>query len=402
MDPANDNELASPNAINYWQDVDLYVGGSEHAVAHLLYARLWHKFLFDKGIVPTSEPFKKLVNQGMIQGVIEFIHVLKEKENGINRFICAGLKATKYADVETIKMPVHIDFVKEYGSDGSFMNLDGLKQFIAWRPDYENAIFECGQGVYQNGTFTATNGASDSHLVTESEVGKMSKSKYNVINPDDVINKYGADCFRMYEMFLGPIDQAKPWDTNGIDGVSKFIRKYWSLFFDDKENWKVSDAEPTKEEWKILHKCIKKVSEDIERFAFNTCVSSFMVTVNDLKKIKCNKKAILEKLTILLAPFAPFITEELCNRLGNHDELKSIHQAQFPSFDESYLQESSFEYPICINGKKRATLSFDVNAAKEDMEKEAVSLEAIQKWTEGKTVRKIIVVPKRMINIVVS
>lgn len=401
MDANNEEAFAGQDALNYWQDVDLYVGGTEHAVGHLMYSRFWHKFLFDKGLVPTNEPFKKLINQGMIQGVIEFMYLQKEKINGHNRFACATI-AEKETDIEFAKIPVHVDFIQNYGSPKSYVDVDSIKKFVDWRPEYKNAIFECGSGVYQNGIFTPNNGAAadaSSHLVTVSEVGKMSKRYFNVVNPDDVVAKYGADCFRMYEMFLGPVEQSKPWDTKGIDGVSKFLRKYWSMFFSKDEQFRVSDATPTKAEYKVLHTAIKKVSDDIERFSFNTCVSAFMVAVNDLRKLKCDKKEILEALTILLAPFAPHITEDIWHRLGNEG---TIHKASYPVFDEQYLKEDSITYPISINGKKRATADFPSDANKIDIEKAALALEAIQKWTDGKTVRKVIVVPKRMVNIVVS
>lgn len=399
MDPHNDEAFASQKAVNYWESVDLYVGGSEHAVAHLMYARFWHKFLYDKGLVPTNEPFKKLINQGMIQGVIEFIFLDKGNDENSRRFVSADI-AEAETHTEFAKIPVHVDFVTDYGSPKSFMNKAGIEKFIAWRPEYKNARFEAGNGTYHNGEFTAKDGAADIEMTTLSEVGKMSKSKFNVINPDEVISRYGTDCFRMYEMFLGPIEQSKPWDTKGIDGVSKFLRKFWGLFFDKKDNFNVSDKAPTKDELKILHTAIKKVVFDIERFSFNTCVSAFMVATNDLKKINCNKQAILEQLLILLAPFAPFITEELWHMLGKEG---SIHNTTtYPQHDEVYLKEDSKTYPIAINGKVRATLDFPANKPKNELEKEALEAPAMQKWLEGKTVRKVIVVPGRMINVVVG
>ena len=401
MDANNPEEFANQDAINYWQDVDLYVGGSEHAVAHLLYSRFWHKFLFDKGLVPTNEPFKKLINQGMIQGVIEFIYLQKEKVDGVSKFYCAGL-AAKMPDVEFVKIPVHIDFVNEYGSEKSYLNKASIDQFLRWRPEYGGAIFECSKGTYQNGKFTPKKSDNtDTHMVTVSEVGKMSKSKFNVINPDDIIERYGTDCFRMYEMFLGPIEQSKPWDTNGIDGVYKFLRKYWSLFYNDQEKWLPEESEASKEDLKILHTCIKKVNQDIERFSFNTCVSAFMVCVNELKKNKCKNKGVLSELTILLSPFAPHVTEELWTTLNPSKAEVSIQHLSYPTHNEQYLVEDTISYPVCINGKKRALASFDANASKEDMEKEALAIEAIQTWIDGKTVRKVIIVPKKMINIVV-
>ncbi len=398
MDPNNKEEFASQEALNYWQDVDLYIGGTEHAVGHLLYSRFWHKFLFDKGLVPTNEPFKKLINQGMIQGVIESLHMQKEKVNGVNRFACAGIAAQE-EDIAFTQIPIHIDYVRDYGSDNSYLDLNSIKKFVDWRPEYKDAIFDCGNGTYQSGVFTPKSDATDSHLVTHSEVGKMSKSKYNVVNPDDVVEQYGADTFRMYEMFLGPVEQSKPWNTQGINGVASFLRKYYELFYGGGEDFTVSGDEPTKEEYKILHTTIKKVRTDIERFSLNTCVSGFMEAVNGLRKIKCNKSAILEPLTVLLAPFAPHIAEEMWANLG-HDT--SVTTADYPTFNEDYLKEDSIEYPLAINGKKRATASFPADMSKADLEKAALESADIQKHLEGKTIRKVIVVPGRMINIVVG
>ncbi len=401
MDPDNEDAFAGQNAVNYWQDVDLYVGGSEHAVAHLMYARFWHKFLHDKGLVPTNEPFKKLINQGMIQGVIEFIYLDKNSPEDARRFVSAEIAAQE-PDGDFAKIPVHIDYVTDYGSDKSYLNLAGIKQFIDWRPDYANASFESATGTYKSGVFDSPGGAADITFVTLSEVGKMSKSKFNVINPDDVIEQYGADCFRMYEMFLGPIEQSKPWDTKGISGVSSFLRKFWGLFFDAQGTFSVSEEPASKEEMKILHTAIKKVTTDIERFSFNTCVSAFMVATNDLRKLNCNKRAVLDPMVRLVAPFAPHAAEELWLRLGGMDGMKTVQEAGFPQFDEKYLVEDSITYPISINGKKRALADFPADASKEDLERDALALEEMQKWLEGKTVRKVIVVPKRMINIVVG
>jgi leucyl-tRNA synthetase len=400
MDSQNNEAFAGQDAVNYWQDVDLYIGGSEHAVAHLLYARFWHKFLFDKGLVPTNEPFKKLINQGMIQGVIEFLTLQKEKVDGYSRFVCADIaKKEEETGTEFAKIPIHVDYVKDYGTSSSYVDIDSIKKFIDWRPEYQDAIFECGSGVYHKGVFTPHQDAEGSHLVTVSEVGKMSKRYFNVVNPDDVVERYGTDCFRMYEMFLGPVEQAKPWDTKGIDGVIKFLRRFWGMFFDDKDQFNLSDVEATKDELKVLHTAIKKVNEDIERFSFNTCVSAFMVVTNDLKKLNCNKRSVLEPLVRLIAPFAPHMAEELWHQLGNEG---SVHLSDYPEANEEYLKEDAIAYPISINGKKRALAEFPVDASKEDLEKWALALEDIQKWTDGKTIRKVIVVPKRMINIVVG
>jgi leucyl-tRNA synthetase len=397
MDPHNNEEFASQKALNYWKEVDLYIGGTEHAVGHLMYSRFWHKFLFDKGMVPTNEPFKKLINQGMIQGVIEYLMLDKEKKEGYNRFLCSKLTGDE-ASSEFVRIPIHVDFVQNYGSSDSYINIDSIKKFIDWRPEYKDAIFECSKGVYHQGVFKPKNGSDNNHLFTKSEVGKMSKRYFNVVNPDDVVDQYGADCFRMYEMFLGPIEQSKPWDTNGIDGVFKFLRKYWSLFFNDEEEFKVSNEAATKEEMKHLHTAIKKVSEDIEKYSFNTCVSAFMVLTNELKKLNCNKLEILEPLTILLAPFAPYVTEEVWAMLGNKD---SIHHADYPVLEPSYLVEDIVSYPICVNGKKRALADFPTSASKDELEAIVLKMEGLEKWIEGKEIKRVIVVPGRMINLVV-
>ncbi len=397
MDPHNDQAFASPEAINYWQDVDLYIGGAEHAVAHLMYARFWHKFLHDKGLVPTQEPFKKLINQGMIQGVIEFMFLQKEKVDGFHRFACSRL-VEKEPHNEFARIPVPIEYVRDYGTPDSYLNIAGIEAFLQWSPDFADAIFDCGMGRYHRGVFTAHGEAEGSHLYTHSEVGKMSKSKYNVINPDDVISQYGTDCFRMYEMFLGPLENSKPWDTNGIDGVYKFIRKLWRLFFDAQGQLKVSDEEPGLDELRILHRTIKKVRDDIERYSFNTCVSHLMVAVNELRA-KGLKREVAEALAVLISPFAPYLAEELWERLG-HGE--SVHKQSFPSFNPAYLVEDEVTYPISINGKKRGEAAFASAASKEEIEEKALALEVVKKWTEGKTVRKVIVVPKRMVNIVAN
>lgn len=399
MDANNDQEFASQEAVNYWRDVDLYIGGTEHAVGHLMYSRFWHKFLYDKGLVPTIEPFRRLVNQGMIQGVIESIYLEKTEEGGAMRFVDEPtFVKEKAAGKSFVPISILVDFVTDYGLDSSHLTQEGVDKFCEWRPEYADATFVSVSGTYVKGKFTPAQGATEFKMTTHSEVGKMSKSKYNVINPDDVVDRYGADCFRMYEMFLGPIEQSKPWDTKGIDGVSKFLRKFWGLFFQEG-SFSVSEEKPTREEFKILHTAIKKITEDIERLSFNTCVSAFMVATNDLNKINCNKKAILQEMVLLLAPFAVHITEELWQLLGQEG---SVHKATYPVVNEAYLKEDQIEYPISINGKKRSTAVFPADASKEDIEKAAVELEDIQKWVEGKTIRKIIVVPKRMVNIVVG
>ncbi|NNF36418.1 MAG: leucine--tRNA ligase [Saprospiraceae bacterium] len=389
MDAHNNEAFAGAEAIEYWRDVDLYIGGTEHAVGHLMYSRFWHKFLYDKGRVPTVEPFKKLVNQGMIQGVIEYIYLSKEKRQGFNVFYSAEMVTDEsgYA-----RIPVHVDFVSNYGSKESYLDGKGIQKFVAWRPEYKDSIF-----ITKEGEFSLDDLGDDIKLSTKSEIGKMSKRYFNVVNPDDVVDKYGADCFRMYEMFLGPIEQSKPWDTNGIDGVSKFIRKFWSLFYKEGK-WMLDDSQPTKVELKILHAAIKKVTEDIEKLSFNTAVSALMVCVNELKKAGTRSTSLLLELVRVMAPFAPFLAEELYHVMGQEG---SIHQATYPEFDASYLVEDEVEYPVCVNGKKRDTISIAADMPREDVEKMALALDSIQKWMDGKPARKVIIVPGRMVNIVV-
>jgi leucyl-tRNA synthetase len=365
MDPHNDKRFAAKEALDYWQDVDFYIGGSEHSVGHLMYARFWHKFLYDMGLVPTFEPFKKLVNQGMIQGRSSIVYRI----NGTNTFISKGL----IGDNDVTDLRVDIKLI-----ENDVLDIDAFKN---WREEYVDAEFILEAGKYHCGV----------------EIEKMSKRWHNVVNPDDVINEYGADVFRMYEMFLGPLEVHKPWDTKGIDGVSKFIRKYWRLFFKNGEFY-LSDEKPTHEELKILHKTIKKITEDIDRLSFNTAVSAFMVATNELTTLHCNKRAILEPLNRLLAPFAPFITEEIHALMG---KASSIHLLDYPVFDEKYLVENSFEYPVSVNGKLRVKIEFPLDADKATIENEVVQNETVQKWLEGREPRKIIIVPGRIINIVV-
>ena len=397
MDPDNDQAFASQDALHYWKDVDLYIGGTEHAVGHLMYSRFWHKFLYDKGLVPTNEPFQKLINQGMIQGVIEYLYLLKEKEDGYSKFLCARL-AQERTDLDYARIPIVVDFVQNYGDKDSFLNQESIKRFLEWRPEFADAIFECSKGTFHKGKFLPKNGALESQLFTQSEVGKMSKRYFNTVNPDDVVDQYGADAFRVYEMFLGPIEQAKPWDTRGIDGVSKFIRKLWHLFHDDQGEWIVDATEPSNEALKILHLTTKKVRDDIERYSFNTCVSHFMICTNKLREFRCRNKGVLSHLVALVAPFAPFITEELWEKLGHE---QSVHLSTYPTYDESLLIEDEVEYPVSVNGKKRTMAKFPKDASKADIEIQVLELEAIGKWIEGKEVRRVIVVPNRMINIVV-
>ena len=391
MDPSNDNQIVNTDVLNYWQDVDLYIGGAEHAVGHLLYSRTWHKFLFDLGKVPTEEPFKKLINQGMIQGVIECIYLKKEKENGQAVFVSAELIKDER---DYAKIPVHIDFVKNYGQDDSYLDVEGIHKFVHWKPDYKGAKFVGPHGSHIAGISSNM----PIKIQTKSEVGKMSKRYFNVINPDDVVAKYGADAFRMYEMFLGPIEQSKPWDINKIDGVSKFIRKCWSLYFDEEGQINLSSEKAKPASLKILHQTIKLVEQDIQKLSLNTCVSHFMICVNELKKLKESSAEVLEPLLILIAPFAPHFTEELWHLAGH---TTSIHLASFPVFDKTFIQESHINYPVCINGKKRAMLEVPNHIAKEELEEKALRLDTIKKWTDGKEIRKVIVVPNKMINVVI-
>jgi leucyl-tRNA synthetase len=393
MDAHNDRAFASKEAIDYWRDVDFYIGGAEHAVGHLLYSRTWHKFLKDLGLVPTEEPFKKLVNQGMIQGIIEYVFVKKEKENGHSSIVSAEMVEN---EDDYIKIPIKIDLVTGYGSPDSYLDLEGIKKLLAWMPDYESAAVVCKNGVYQNGQVSDKQG--ELRLQTQSEVGKMGKRYHNAVNPDDVAAEYGADCFRMYEMFLGPIEQSKPWDTKGIDGVSKFLRRFWGMFFDANGLFSVSDAPPSAEELKILHTAIKKVNDDIERLSFNTCVSGFMVAARDLSKANCNKRAVLEPLVVLIAPFAPHIAEELWHLLG-HDS--TVMDAPYPIYEEKYLKEDAYQYPVQIGKKVRAKVAFPTNADVKVIQQAVLEDSEVSRWLEGETVKKVIVVPNKLINIVV-
>lgn len=365
MDPHNDKEFASREALDYWGQVDVYIGGSEHAVAHLLYSRLWVKILHDLGYLGFDEPFKKLINQGKITGDSRFVYRVR----GSNKFVSAGLKDQYETD------PLHVDVNIVNG-----LELD-TEAFRKWKPDFASAEFILEDGKY----------------VCGAAIEKMSKSYFNVVNPDDIIGNYGADTLRMYEMFLGPLEMSKPWNTNGIDGVFKFLRKFWNLFHDEKGNWNVADAEPSKDELKILHKTLKKVEHDIDNFSFNTTVSEFMICVNELTALKTNKRSILEPLTVALAPFAPHITEELWEKLGHKE---TILHASFPQYREEYLKESSFEYPISINGKVRAKMEFALDMPQQDIEKIVLAADAVIKWTEGKPPKKVIVVPGRIVNVV--
>lgn len=372
MDAKNDDSFASKEAINYWKAVDLYIGGSEHATGHLLYSRFWNKFLKDLDLVVEEEPFKKLINQGMIQGRSNFVYrVLDEDGKGTNTFVSYGLKD----GYKTNALHVDVNIVVN--------DILNLEKFKASREEYKNAEFILEGGKYYCGH----------------EVEKMSKSKFNVVSPDDIIDAYGADTLRMYEMFLGPLEQSKPWNTNGIEGVFKFLRKFWKLFHDNDFNFNVSDEKPNPAELKALHKIIKKVEEDIDRFSFNTSVSGFMIAVNELTDLKCNKRAILQDLCIILSSYAPHITEELWEKLGN--EPGSLSFAQFPKFNPDYLIENEFTYPVSVNGKMRVKLTLPLSLEVAEIEKEVLNNADVQRYLEGKAPKKVIVVKGRIVNIVV-
>jgi len=366
MDATNDGEFVSKEAQSYWRNVDLYIGGSEHATGHLLYSRFWMKFLFDMGFVSEQEPFKKMINQGMILGRSNFAYRIKDT----NTFVSYGLKD------QHDTTPIHVD-VNMVENDV----LD-VEAFKAWRADFANADFILEEGEYKCGA----------------EVEKMSKSKFNVVSPDLIVEKYGADTLRMYEMFLGPLEQFKPWNTNGISGVNNFLRKLWRLFHDAENNFVISDAEPAKEELKTLHRTIKKVQEDVEAFSFNTSVSTFMVCVNELTTQKCNKRSVLEPLVILMCSYAPHISEELWELLGHTD---GVTYQGFPKLEASHLVESSHTYPVSFNGKMRFKMEFPLDMNKAEIEKQILSHEKSIHYLDGKSPKKVIIVPKKIINIVV-
>ncbi len=367
MDPRNDSALVGEEADEYWQNVDLYIGGSEHATGHLIYSRFWNKFLFDLGVSRKEEPFQKLVNQGMIQGRSNFVYRIKDS----NTFVSLGLK-DKYDTT-----PIHVD-VNIVQND--VLDLDAFKK---WRPEYETAEFVLEDGKYVCGW----------------AIEKMSKSMYNVVNPDMIVEKYGADTLRLYEMFLGPINQSKPWDSNGIDGCARFLRKAWNLFYPKNEGLAATDDAPTKDNLKTLHKLIKKVSEDIEVFSYNTSIPAFMIAVNELAQQKCRSREVLETVVTLLAPFAPHMAEELWHALGHET---TVCDAPWPTYDESYLKEDTQTLSVSFNGKTRFTLDFAADATKESIQEATLASEQAKKYLEGKQVVKVIVVPGRIVNIVIK
>ena len=366
MDPHNNKALVDHEICNYWKNVDLYLGGSEHATGHLIYARFWNMFLYDLGVACEEEPFKKLINQGMIQGRSNFVYRIQ----GTNTFVSVGLKD----QYKTTEIHVDVNIVKN----------DVLDQdaFRAWMPEYANAEFILENGKYICGW----------------AIEKMSKSMFNVVNPDTIIEEYGADTLRLYEMFLGPLEFSKPWDTQGIDGVYKFLRKFWRLF-QVGEDFSVSDETPSREELKVLHKTIKKVEYDIENFSFNTSIPAFMICTNELTALKCNKRAVLEPLVIALAPFAPHMAEELWSLLGHS---QSITKESFPKWEEKFLVEDAFEYPVSFNGKVRFKLSMPLTATNADIEAAVKAAPESTKWLEGKEIKKMIIVPKKIVNVVMG
>ena len=368
MDPHNDERYFSQQAVAYWQNVDLYVGGSEHGTGHMMYARFWNKFLFDIGYAVKDEPFCKLINQGMIQGRSNFVYRSKTDNN---LFISKNIEGREQNTV-----PIHVDINIV---DNDILDIEKFRQ---WRPEFADARFELENGKYVCGW----------------EIEKMSKSMYNVQNPDDLVERYGADTLRLYEMFLGPVEQAKPWDTNGIEGVFRFIRKLWKLYVNDSDNCIVSDQPADKKDLKTIHQAIKKVTDDIERFSFNTSVSTFMITVNELTASKCASRDVLEPLTVLIAPFAPHIAEELWHRLGHET---TVCAAEWPTCDESLLVEDSFTYPVSFNGKMRFTIDLPANATQDEALAAVKAHNVGQKWLDGKEPKKVIFVPKKIVNIVI-
>ena len=373
MDPHNDNALLSKEADAYWRHVDLYVGGTEHATGHLIYSRFWNKFLFDLGVSCEEEPFQKLVNQGMIQGRSNFVYRVNAADADTKPvFVSKGLKD----QYDTTPIHVWVNLVKN--------DILDQEAFRNWRPEFKNASFICEDGKYVCGW----------------AIEKMSKSMYNVVNPDDIIAEYGADTLRLYEMFLGPVEASKPWDTNGIDGCHRFLKKFWSLFWENRtDKWLVTDDEPSKDSLKSVHKLIKKVSADIEQFSYNTSISAFMICVNELTQQKCHSRAALEPIVVLLAPFAPHIAEELWHQLG-HDT--TVCDAQWPTWDDSLLVESEMQMMVSFNGKARFQITLPADASNDEIQKTALADERSAKYIGEKKVVKVIVVPKRIINIVIK
>ena len=385
MDPKNESKLADPDKLKYWNQVDLYVGGAEHAVGHLLYSRFWTKFLYDLDIISFQEPYKKLLNQGMIGGAIESLCLKKDRKEGRPVFICSS----QIDKSHIVKIPCHIEFVSDYGSKNAYLSPNQIAEFIRWRPEYKNALFEINNQQYTVSDLIK-NPSLKIHTLTEH--GKMSKRYFNTIDPEKICDLYGADTLRCYEMFLGPIEEHKPWNVNGISGVFSFLKKSWALFHQAKQ------TEQTKEELKTLHKTIKKVTEDIENHSFNTVISTFMIAVNEWNKLPQISLKTMEYFAVLLSPFAPHISEEFWKKLGNES---TVSLAPWPSFDESFLEESSYEYPISFNGKMRFKLPLPLSLTQLEVEKEVLKNEKTQQHLAEKNVKRVIVVPGKIVNIVV-
>ena len=373
MDPTNTNELVSDDVVNYWKNVDLYLGGSEHATGHLIYSRFWNKFLFDLGTAKTEEPFERLVNQGMIQGRSNFVYRVKDSDKEAPLFVSLNLKD----QYDTTPIHVDVNIVS-----GDVLDIEAFK---AWRPEFKNAQFVLENDKYVCGW----------------AIEKMSKSMFNVVNPDMIVERYGADTLRLYEMFLGPLEQSKPWDTNGIDGCHRFLKKFWGLFFDnrDSDQLAINNEPATKEQLKSVHKLIKKITADIENFSFNTAVSAFMICVNELSQLKCHNKELLEQVVILLNPFAPHISEELWSLLGHTN---SICDAAWPQVNEAYLVEDEQQLTISFNGKARFQMNFAATASSDEIQAITLQDERTIKYIDGKTVVKVIIVPKKIVNIVLK
>ena len=373
MDPNNTNELVSSDVVNYWKNVDLYLGGSEHATGHLIYSRFWNKFLFDLGTAKTEEPFERLVNQGMIQGRSNFVYRVKDSDKEAPLFVSLNLKD----QYDTTPIHVDVNIVS-----GDVLDIDAFK---AWRPEFKNAQFVLENDKYVCGW----------------AIEKMSKSMFNVVNPDMIVERYGADTLRLYEMFLGPLEQSKPWDTNGIDGCHRFLKKFWGLFFDnrDSDQLAINNEPATKEQLKSVHKLIKKITADIENFSFNTAVSAFMICVNELSQLKCRNKELLEQVVVLLNPFAPHISEELWSLLGHTN---SVCDAAWPQVNEAYLVEDKQQLTISFNGKARFQMNFAATASSDEIQAITLQDERTIKYIDGKTVVKVIVVPKKIVNIVLK
>ena len=380
MDPHNTHSFADKKALDYWGQVDVYIGGAEHAVAHLLYARLWIKVLSDLGYLQFDEPFKKLINQGKITGDSRFVYRIRNT----NQFVSAGLKDQYEVDA----LHVDVNLV-----DGLKLDIEAFKK---WKPDYATAEFILEKDIFSSPA--GGGGREEAVYICGSAIEKMSKSYFNVVNPDEVVEKYGADTFRMYEMFLGPLEASKPWDIKGIEGVHRFLRKFWRLFVHDEKGLIVRNERPTDAEWKCVYKTIKKVEDDTERFSFNTAVSSFMIGVNELSDLKCHKKEVLEKLVIAITPYAPHISEELWHLMRNEG---TVLDAPFPTIEQKYLVESSKNYPVAVNGKTRTELNIALEATQQQVEEIVLNNDVVKRWLEGKSPKKVIYVKGRMVNIVV-